>query len=67
MVHEIPILKPAAREQLFHDLVEYYCPEHCPEHGYCWNCGFYQGDSEEFRRNGGLCPDCAREMDSRFL
>lgn len=50
-------LDPAEREKLLKDHVEYYCPEHCQEHGYCWNCGSYQEDPAAFSESG-LCPAC---------
>jgi hypothetical protein len=35
-------LDESTRRQLLKDHIEYYCPEHCQAHGYCWSCGFYQ-------------------------
>jgi len=41
------------------DTVEYYCAEHCREHGYCYLCGYFWAGIERFDFDpGGLCPEC---------
>ena len=39
---------------------EYYCPDHCFEHGYCYICGGFFGGIEEFEFNNKsqLCNNC---------
>jgi hypothetical protein len=38
----------------------YYCIEHCQQHGYCWGCGYFWSGNEFFDFNpSGLCQDCS--------
>ena len=51
------VLNKQIWDQLKQEYIEYFCPEHCQEYGYCWNCGFYQKELKEMDANG-LCKFC---------
>lgn len=43
---------------------EYFCSEHCHEHGYCWGCGEFWAGVESFDFNPlGLCDNCRDDPD----
>ncbi len=51
--------------KLIEEGIKYYCPEHCQQYGYCWNCGTYQADRNDIKfRKTGLCRQCSRDNDS---
>lgn len=54
-------LDAVTQKKLMKDQVEYYCPEHCQAHGYCWNCGFYQSDPAGLDEEG-LCANCREKV-----
>ena len=46
-------------------IIEYYCAEHCQQHGYCWLCGEFYGGIGSFEYSkSGLCPDCRDQLAS---
>jgi len=46
------------------DHIEYLCPKHAEEQGYCMGCGtFIAGTGMEFRNNG-YCDNCWDEIKS---
>lgn len=48
------------------EIIEWYCPEHAPEYGYCCLCGQFWGGIEafEFAPIPGLCPNCCDQVES---
>ena len=46
-------------QQLEQEYIEYFCPRHCRQHGYCWNCGFAQQNLTNMDGNG-MCKFCNR-------
>lgn len=61
LIDDFNSLDEAARQQLLKDHIEYYCPEHCQAHGYCWSCGFHQPDPALLNAEG-LCPNCREKI-----
>ncbi len=59
---DLHALEEEARRELLAQYIEYYCPEHCQAHGYCWNCGFHQADPANFSIEG-LCPNCEGKLE----
>lgn len=53
-------LSDAERQRVLGGMLVFYCLEHAPEHGYCWQCGtknvFAAGVDGKI--NNGLCPAC---------
>ena len=47
----------------FTDLHEYYCANHCKEHGYCFCCGQFWAGVEMFDFGPGWCSNCASEFE----
>lgn len=51
---------------------EYYCLNHCQEHGYCYMCGQFWGGVESFEFGSilggieGLCENCSDALKSEF-
>jgi hypothetical protein len=47
--------------------VEYFCGEHCFEHGYCHGCGYFWAGVNAFDFDrGGLCPHCRDQVNADF-
>jgi hypothetical protein len=45
------------------DTVEWFCPEHCFEHGFCFGCGNFWAGTEGFDfSESHLCDDCESEV-----
>ena len=47
--------------RLQQEYIEYFCPQHCRQYGYCWSCGFYQQNLTEVDESG-LCKFCKIEL-----
>ncbi len=47
------------------ELIDFYCPSHARENGFCWGCGQFWAGCEEFEFSPipGCCPNCRDEFE----
>ena len=55
-VEEENIQDPEEIKEIVDPMIQYYCPEHAPEYGYCYKCGTYCPESSS--RAGEPFGDC---------
>jgi len=51
------LLDPDTGEYLYYD----FCREHASKNGFCYSCGVFWGDIDDFEFRG-LCPHCGNEI-----
>ena len=60
---EYDYLDESTRKKMISDSLEYFCPEHCEDHGYCWNCGApIEASGRYYHRGELLCRSCHEEL-----